>query len=45
MVNTLFSSHLIDSKGRLEAYETPRSTVEIQAASHRESVFRMHGFR
>lgn len=34
LVNTLFASHLIDSKGRLEAYESPRSTTEIHPVSH-----------
>ncbi|EIN07066.1 GTP binding protein [Punctularia strigosozonata HHB-11173 SS5] len=34
MVNTIFASHLIDSKGRLEADEPVRQTTEIQVASH-----------
>ncbi|KAL9932011.1 hypothetical protein V8E36_009072 [Tilletia maclaganii] len=34
LVNTLFASHLIDSKGRLEAYETPRTTTEIHPVGH-----------
>ena len=34
LINTLFASHLIDSKGRLEAYESPRSTTEIHPVSH-----------
>lgn len=36
LINTLFASHLIESKGRLEAYETPRSTTEIHPVSHCE---------
>jgi septin family protein len=34
LVNTLFASHLIDSKGRHSAEEPIRQTVEIQAVSH-----------
>ncbi|KII88131.1 hypothetical protein PLICRDRAFT_41256 [Plicaturopsis crispa FD-325 SS-3] len=34
LINTIFASHLIDSKGRLEADEPVRQTTEIQAASH-----------
>ncbi|KLO14680.1 septin ring protein [Schizopora paradoxa] len=34
LINTIFASHLIDSKGRLEADEPIRQTTEIQAASH-----------
>ncbi|CEH17634.1 septin ring protein [Ceraceosorus bombacis] len=34
LINTLFASHLIDSKGRLEAYESPRKTTEIHPVSH-----------
>lgn len=34
LINTLFASHLIDSKGRLEAEEETRSTTEIVANSH-----------
>lgn len=34
LVNTIFASHLIDSKGRLEPDEPIRQTTEIQAASH-----------
>ncbi len=37
LINTLFASHLIESKGRFEAYEVPRSTTEIHPVSHRES--------
>ncbi|KDQ61076.1 hypothetical protein JAAARDRAFT_125275 [Jaapia argillacea MUCL 33604] len=34
LINTIFASHLIDSKGRLEADEPVRQTTEIQAVSH-----------
>ena len=34
LINTIFASHLIDSKGRLNADEPVRQTTEIQAASH-----------
>ncbi|KAH9465708.1 hypothetical protein Pst134EA_013579 [Puccinia striiformis f. sp. tritici] len=34
LINTIFASHLIDSKGRLEADEPIRQTTEIQAVSH-----------
>ena len=34
LINSIFASHLIDSKGRLEAVEPVRQTTEIQAASH-----------
>jgi len=34
LINTIFASHLIDSKGRIEADEPVRQTTEIQAASH-----------
>ncbi|PWN54197.1 putative CDC10-septin [Violaceomyces palustris] len=34
LINTLFASHLIDSKGRLEAHETPRQTTEIHPVTH-----------
>ncbi|KAH8116985.1 septin ring protein [Phellopilus nigrolimitatus] len=34
LINTIFASHLIDSKGRLESDEPVRQTTEIQAASH-----------
>jgi septin 3/9/12 len=34
MINTIFASHLIDSKGRLEADEPIRQTTEIQSVSH-----------
>jgi len=34
LVNTIFASHLIDSKGRLAADERIQTTTEIQAVSH-----------
>lgn len=34
LVNTIFASHLIDSKGRLEASESTRQTTEIESVSH-----------
>ncbi|KAK4058588.1 cell division control protein [Microbotryomycetes sp. JL221] len=34
LVNTIFASHLIDSKGRFEPDEPVRQTTEIQAVSH-----------
>ncbi|EJD53102.1 cell division/GTP binding protein [Auricularia subglabra TFB-10046 SS5] len=34
LINTIFASHLIDSKGRLEAAEPVRQTTEIQTVSH-----------
>jgi len=34
LINTIFASHLIDSKGRLEHDEPVRQTTEIQAVSH-----------
>ncbi|SAL98286.1 hypothetical protein [Absidia glauca] len=34
LVNTLFASHLIESKGRLNADEPSRQTTEIEAVSH-----------
>lgn len=34
LVNTIFASHLIDSKGRLNPNEPVRSTTEIQTVSH-----------
>jgi septin 3/9/12 len=37
LVNTIFASHLIDSKGRLEASETTRQTTEIEAVAHSKS--------
>jgi len=34
LINTIFASHLIDSKGRLAPDEPVRSTTEIQSVSH-----------
>ncbi|KAI9446582.1 septin ring protein [Lactarius indigo] len=34
LINTIFASHLIDSKGRREANEPVRQTTEIQTVSH-----------
>ncbi|KAG0145814.1 hypothetical protein CROQUDRAFT_658191 [Cronartium quercuum f. sp. fusiforme G11] len=34
LINTIFASHLIDSKGRLDTDEVIRQTTEIQAVSH-----------
>ncbi|KAF9023516.1 GTP binding protein [Hymenopellis radicata] len=34
LINTIFASHLIDSKGRFAADEPVRQTTEIQAVSH-----------
>ncbi|KAI9486292.1 MAG: Septin-type guanine nucleotide-binding (G) domain-containing protein [Benjaminiella poitrasii] len=34
LVNTIFASHLIESKGRLDASESTRQTTEIQSVSH-----------
>ncbi|KAG5337167.1 Septin spn like protein [Termitomyces sp. T112] len=34
LINTLFASHLVDSKGRFMADEPVRQTTEIQAVSH-----------
>ena len=34
LINTIFASHLIDSKGRMAPDELVRSTTEIQAVSH-----------
>lgn len=36
LINTIFASHLIDSKGRLQSDEPVRQTTEIQAVSHGE---------
>ena len=36
LINTIFASHLIDSKGRLTPDEPVRSTTEIQTVSHSE---------
>lgn len=37
LINTIFASHLIDSKGRFASDEPVRKTTEIQAVSHGES--------
>lgn len=37
LINTIFASHLIDTKGRFEPDEPVRQTTEIQAVSHSES--------
>lgn len=34
LINTIFASHLIDSKGRLSPSEPVRNTTEIQSVSH-----------
>ena len=34
LINTIFASHLIDSKGRLHPDDPVRATTEIQAVSH-----------
>ncbi|KAJ6526293.1 Septin-type guanine nucleotide-binding (G) domain-containing protein [Mycena vulgaris] len=34
LINTIFASHLIDSKGRFASHEPVRQTTEIQAVSH-----------
>lgn len=34
LINTIFASHLIDSKGRLSPNEPVRATTEIQSVSH-----------
>lgn len=34
LINTIFASHLIDSKGRLTPSEAVRSTTEIHPVSH-----------
>lgn len=39
LINTIFASHLIDSKGRLTPTEPVRATTEIQAVSHGTSPF------
>ncbi|KAI9266895.1 Septin-domain-containing protein [Phascolomyces articulosus] len=42
LVNTIFASHLIDSKGRLNSDEPPRQTTEIENVSH---LIEEHGVR
>lgn len=34
LINTIFASHLIDTKGRFEPDDPVRQTTEIQAVSH-----------
>jgi septin family protein len=34
LINTIFASHLMDSKGRFTAEEPVRQTTEIQTVSH-----------
>jgi septin 3/9/12 len=43
LINTLFASHLIESKGRTEPDISPRQTTEIHAQSHSESPRSYHG--
>ena len=38
LINTIFASHLIDSKGRLASDEPVRQTTEIHPVSHGEPV-------
>ena len=42
LINTIFASHLVDSKGRLAADEPVRQTTEIQAVSHGMLSFSVH---
>lgn len=39
LINTLFASHLIESKGRFEPDVLPRQTTEIAAQSHGTFLF------
>lgn len=41
LINTIFASHLIDSKGRLTVNEPVRQTTEIQAVSHSTLVHKL----
>lgn len=41
LVNTIFASHLIESKARLATEEPPRQTTEIQTVSHCECISRL----
>ena len=43
LINTIFASHLIDSKGRFVADEPVRQTTEIQAVSHGKRFFFLPG--
>jgi predicted GTPase len=45
LINTIFASHLIDSKGRLTPNEPVRSTTEIQTVSHSTSDHNIYVFR
>ena len=38
LINTIFASHLMTSKGRLEPDDPVRQTTEIQSVSHSTSV-------
>lgn len=38
LINTIFASHLIDSKGRFTSDEPVRQTTEIQTVSHGKSL-------
>ena len=38
LINTIFASHLMESKGRLTPDEVVRQTTEIQAVSHGMSI-------
>lgn len=38
LVNTIFASHLIESKGRIEASETTRQTTEIESVAHSKKI-------
>ena len=39
LINTIFASHLIDSKGRVQHDEPVRQTTEIQTESHGQLTF------
>jgi septin family protein len=41
LINTLFASHLVDSKGRFAADEEVRQTTEIHPVSHGKSPFQL----
>ena len=38
LINTIFASHLMESKGRMTPDEPVRATTEIQAVSHSRSI-------
>ena len=42
LINTLFASHLVDSKGRFGADEEVRQTTEIHPVSHGKLPSRLH---